>query len=91
MANSTSGNPWKIDTAGVISTKPVYVHHMSWTPEADGDDISVIDNGSNDLWSLKALVGDANQSIELTRTFETQLNGINVSTLDSGTLYVFIR
>ncbi len=37
MANSTVGNPWVIDTAGVITTSPVKISKMVLIPNAAGD------------------------------------------------------
>ena len=89
MANSTTGNPWVLDTAGVITTSAMGVKRMVWTPEADSDDIDITDNAGNTLWALKAIAADANQGIEYERVFEGSVNGINLVTIDSGTLYVY--
>ena len=91
MANSTTGNVWKIDTAGVITTQQVYVHRFVWTPTTDGDDISIVDNGANELWTYKAIAADSNQAIGYTREFGEIANGINVATLDHGTLYIYLK
>lgn len=91
MANVTNGTVWKIDTSGVITTNQVFVHRFVWTPTGDGDDILIVDNGSNELWRRKALAGDASEQIEVDREFGEIANGINVSTLDSGTLYIHVR
>ena len=64
MANVTTGNPWVLETAGEITTKPLRVLNMIWGPTTDGDDLLVVDNGGNTLWSLKAIAADANKGIE---------------------------
>ena len=91
MSNDLTGNPLKVDTAAEITTNPTFVHRMIWTPTTAGDDILVEDNGGSDLWAYKALAGDADQAIEYDRDFNMQVNGITVTTIDNGTLYIYIR
>ena len=88
MANSAIGNPWILDTAGVITTKPFKVLLFEWTPTTDGHDILIHDNGGNVIWTKKALAADANQGISYTRVGGS-VNGINLVTIDGGTLYVY--
>ena len=88
MANDTTGNPWVLDTAGVITTNPFVVKRMVWTPTTAGDDILVNDN-SGTVWSLKALAADSNQGIEYERVLENTINGLNLVTIDHGTLYIY--
>ena len=88
MANVTTGNPWVLDTAGVITTNPLYVKRFLWTPTTDGDDILVHDNAGNVLWSLKAVAADTNEGIEYERIIEGSVNGLNLVTIDNGTLNV---
>lgn len=91
MANITTGNPWTCETAAAVTTKPLFVNRMVWAPEADGDDILVVDNSGATLWSLKAIAADSNKGITYERIFESSINGITITTIDSGTLYVHIR
>jgi len=91
MANATTGSPWTLDTADVIKTTPGYIHRIIWTPVSDGDDILIQDNGGNNVWKLKAIAGDTNQAIEYERVIEQSVNGFNLVTLDSGTVYVYVR
>lgn len=91
MANSTTGNPWTLDTTGVITTNPTYVKRIRWTPTTDGDDILIQDNGSSNVWKLKALAADANEAILYEIEIDGIVNGINLVTLDNGTVYVYIK
>ena len=91
MANVTTGNPWTCQSAGAVTTRPTYVNRMIWTPTTDGDDILVVDNSGATLWSLKAIAADTNQGISYERVFESSLNGITITTIDNGSLYVHIR
>jgi len=88
MSNVTTGNPWVIDTAAEITTNPVKVKRMIWSPTTGGDDLLVVDNGGNTLFKLKALAADTNQGIEYERVFESSVNGITITTIDHGTLYI---
>ena len=87
---TTTGNPWISTTAETITSKPTRVNYMEWTPTTDSDDLLVVDNGGNTLWTLKAIAADANQGISYEKRFETSVNGIVVSTIDHGSLYVHI-
>lgn len=91
MANDLTGNPMLVDTAAEITTHPTHVFRMIWTPTTAGDDILVEDNGGANLWAYKALAADANEGIEYERELDCQVNGITVTTIDNGTLYIFIR
>jgi hypothetical protein len=91
MANDLTGNPLKVDTAAAITTHPTHVFRMVWTPTTAGDDILVEDNGGSDLWAYKAIAADSNQAIAYEREFNSQVNGITVTTIDHGTLYIYIR
>lgn len=91
MANASTGNPWKLDTAAVICTTPVFVKFMRWTPTTAEDDLLVQNNASDDVWRLKAIAADADQMIEYEITIDGWVNGFNLVTIDNGTLYVYIK
>lgn len=92
MANVMTGNVWTIDTAASLRTNPLYVHKMWWTPTAAGNDIDVQDAGANSVWAYKAIAGATDQTITYEWPGEPGiLNGINVATLDAGTLYIQIN
>jgi hypothetical protein len=91
MANSLTGNVWKCDTAASLITTPLRVSKFVWTPAASGDDISVLDNGGNEIWTYKAIAGDTTQNIPYDFMIDGSLNGINLSTLDSGTFWVYLK
>ena len=89
--NDTTGNPWRFDSAdtGVISTSPMYISRMVWTPEADGNYILVTNNSGHYTWNLKAIAGTSDQEIEYEKEINGSVNGFNLVTLDAGTLYVY--
>jgi hypothetical protein len=89
--NDTTGNPWRFDDAdvGVITTEPLKISKMVWTPEADGDDILVTDNSGHYTWSLKAIASTSDEEIEYIKEINGSVNGFNLVTMDSGTLYVY--
>lgn len=88
---TTTGNPWSATSAGVVTTSNVYVKRMVWTPTTDGDDLDVQSNDGSKLWSYKAIAADSDQKIEYVREFDQVVNGINVATIDNGTLYIYVR
>jgi hypothetical protein len=92
MANSIVGNPWKLDTAGVIKTSPVVIKKMVWRgPTTDADDLDVQSNDGSEIWTQTCIASDA--SIEYERDFGEGMtfSGFNLVTIDSGALYVFIQ
>ena len=91
MANSQTGNVWKCDTAASLITTPVRVNKFVWTPTVAGDDILVVDNGGNEIWSLKAVAGTTDQTLPIEFPIDGSLNGINLSTLDAGTFWVYLK
>ena len=56
MSNVITGNPWLLDTAGVIKTKGniVKVSKMVFYAAAAGDDVDVADAGGNTVFMAKA-------------------------------------
>jgi hypothetical protein len=89
MANVTTGGFWKLDTAAVIDTGIVHVANLIWdSPTAAEDDIVIEDNGGNLIWEMKAIAGGTGITYE--RSINAACNGFNLSTIDSGTLYVQI-
>ena len=92
MANDTTGNPWKLDTAAVIQTKPVTIKAMVWTPTADGDDIDIQSNDGSEIWSFKAIAGTTNEEIAYEWPGkDITFQGFNLVTIDAGTLKVYIE
>jgi len=89
MANSTTGGVWKLDTAAVLTTAPIKVKKMVWTPTTAGHDIDVQDNSTSSIWSYKTLAGDTNQRMEMPGPEEIVCNGFNLVTIDGGTLWVY--
>lgn len=89
--NDTTGNPWRFDSAdtGVITTNPMYISKIVWTPEADADDILILDNSGHYTWNLKAIAATSDQEIEYEKEINGSVNGFNLSVMDSGTLYVY--
>ena len=91
MANSLTGNVWKCDTAASLITTPLRVHKFAWTPTAAGNDISVLDNGGNEIWTYKAIAGTTDQTIIYETIIDGSVSGINLSTLDAGTFWVYLK
>jgi hypothetical protein len=89
MANVTTGQIWKLDTAAVIKTSPLHVKRMIWdSPTTSGHDIVVQNNAGDMVWEMKAIAGGTGITYE--REVNDSINGFNLATIDSGTLYVHI-
>ena len=90
MANSTTGNVWKIDSTGVKTTSPVYVKRIRYLPDAEDDQLIIQDNGGNEVWNHVAIA--AGNDIDYWLEVDGSVNGINVSTLStSGVVWIYIR
>jgi hypothetical protein len=86
MANDLTGNPLSVDTAAVITTKTVEIIKMTWKGATATNALSVTDNSGHALWSM----------IASTAFHDLQLDGlvaagINVVTIASGTLYIYLK
>jgi hypothetical protein len=87
MANNISGNPWYIDTPGVIWHGLVYIKNIVWNKPAAGNALVILDDAGRTILNTVANTNDpmfdfGNLSI---------VNGFNVTTLAGGTLSVFIN
>ncbi len=90
MANDTSASPWILDTAGTIRTGPVRVTKMEWRPNATDDDLQVSDHTGRAKWVVKALA-PAQGGLELWESANGEsFNGFQLTTIDGGTLYVWV-
>jgi hypothetical protein len=91
MANNLKGNPWTVDTAAVLTTNNVLVKRMVWRPTTTGDDIDVVTNDGSSLWSFKCVAASSNGEIDYNLEVDGVVNGINVVTIDHGTLYIYLK
>lgn len=91
MANNTTGNPWILDTAGVITTQPVNVITMEWVPNAADDDLTINDTSGNVIWDRDALTGGTAGMEKFGPSKFFRANGFNLSVIDGGTLYVYVK
>jgi hypothetical protein len=88
--NDLNGSPFKIDTAGVIYTGPIFVTKMVWQePAAAAEDLVVLDSDVRTLWDENSYAGGIGISIE--QDINQICNGIEVDVIDSGTLYIYFR
>ena len=90
MANNLTGNPWVIDTAAVITTGPVRVVSAEWQEPTAGNDLTILDNSGNTIYDDNAIAGGSGIRLEV-KIADTLFNGFNVSVIDGGTLYVYIK
>ena len=91
MANNTAGNPWVLDTAASIKTTPVRILFMEWIPNAAANDLTIIDVSGNTIWDRDALAGGTPGIEAFVPPEMYTANGFNLSVIDGGTLYVYIK
>lgn len=89
MPNNTTGNPWVLDTAAVITTNPLRIIYMEWIPNAAADDLTILDTGGNIIWDVDALTGGTAGKEIFAPSKAYVSNGFNLSVIDGGTLYVY--
>jgi len=95
MANDWTKNPMEIDTAE-NNAGDYLINYMEWHPNAANDDLEVQDGAGNVLWKIRAIAPSSNDEtsgIEKTEigAFPLPAHGLNVVTIDGGTLYVHLR
>ena len=89
--NVTTGNPWALDTAGVIQTRPVTIKSMTWnSPTTATHTLDVTDNAGHKIWAETASAGGTGLNYEWNKQ-DITFSGFNLVTIDSGTLYVYIE
>lgn len=89
MANSFVANPWVIDT---VMTSPITfnlkISNIVWTEQvAAGDQLVILDQAGNTILDIKASSANIVQTLG---NFQW-VNGLKVTVLTSGKLYIYIR
>lgn len=88
MANDFTGNPWQVDTAAVLTTERVRVRGIRWVGGTTAGHTAVIkDNKSDTVWSSVA-AGANNVESDLFADRGMNFDGLNVTTIASGVLYI---
>lgn len=93
MANDWTKNPAEIDTAE-DKEADFFVDYFEWHPNAADDDLLVQDGAGNVLFARRAIYGAPNHEaagVEKSERFGRPVYGINIVTIDGGTLYVHLR
>ncbi len=86
MANDITGNPWKLDTPGVITTSGVHIKNLIWTNGATGNTCVLLDNAGRD-------VARATYTAQGTVVFFEMkwVQGLNLTTLTGGELLLVVH
>ena len=87
MANNITGNPWFVDTPGVIWHGNVYLKEIVWNKPTAGSALKIVDDAGRTILDTVANASDPMQD------FGTMswVSGFNVVTLATGVLTVFIN
>lgn len=88
MADDLLANPMVIDTTGVKRTDPVFVERVAWkNATTQGHTARIVDNEGKVIWEHFAPGAVSNVSEPVMHIY----NGLNVTTLSSGKLYILVR
>ncbi len=94
MANDWTKNPISIDTAEDKSTAGNYnVKYFEWHPNAEDNDIEIQDGNGGVLWKVRAQFAAPNHeasNILYRQVDRRDVDGLNIITIDGGTLYIHI-
>jgi hypothetical protein len=87
VANDTTGPIWVIDTAGAIATGVVRIERIAWKNATTlNHTAKVVDGYGKTIWEDFASGATYNVSEPIGR----EVDGLTVSTLQSGKLYISI-
>ena len=89
MANDLTGPVWIIDTPATLYTKLILVKGIRWVSKAAvmGDDVEIKDGAGHVIWTSIATGPNYVEADSMLRIVE----GLVVSVLDSGKLYLELR
>ncbi len=85
MANSITGNPWYLDTVGVIVRTRFKLDGGVWTPAAAADVLTIVDNTGRVIISLIADTVKAN--VDIPRV--GWVNGVTVTAM-AGHIVIYV-
>jgi len=89
MANQVAANPMELDTVGTILTSKIAIVAVEWaSPVSQGDDMVLSDVNGNQI--VAAVCEAAGQS-QFRRFEPAWYDGLVLTTLDSGTVFVHFR
>ena len=91
MANNTSYSPFILDTLGAVETRRLDIECLAWVSKAAsaGDDCVLSDSKGRVVWES---VASGSNYVEREHFVSlSQVDGLTVTTLDSGTIYVYLR
>jgi len=88
MSNVVSGNTWVLDTVGSVTTEKVKIKGIHWTGiTTDSDDLLINDaSGGQIIVSAKGFAKS-----DMYFWIDGWRDGLYLTTLDSGTVMVFIE
>lgn len=90
MANDFTGNPWKIDTVfttGFPLETNIKITHIEWEEMAAGATIVVLDKAGRTILDTTAIAANEDRDWGVHSVW---LRGLQVPTLSSGRLMVFL-
>ena len=86
MANDITGNPWKLDTPGLIANWQVHIKNLVWVNATTGETVLLQDMAGRDV--LRAIFNDAGDN----NFGEFKwVEGLNLVTIGGGELLLVIH
>lgn len=88
MANSTSGNPWALDTTGAITAQETTIDFVRWvsTGAAAADRCLLKDSAGTTIFDTYATGANYVEQAPIRKRFA----GVTLTTLTTGVLYVYL-
>jgi len=88
MANSVTTNPLVLDSTGIVLSTPVSIKSILFTA-ANGEGLVLSDKNGVAVASLEASTGDLSPSVAVPGGIK--INGLTVTTIDGGVVYVYLK
>jgi len=89
MANESAGQPWVLDSTGLVTASNVYIKTIYWTPGSNSDDLIIHDNSGRVILDVDASSGIAADPLPYGFSIHSYVQGFVVNTIDGGTIYVY--
>ena len=90
MANTLTGNTWRIDTA-TITREPITIVGMVYKPAATSNDLTITDGNGDMLWDVDALAATPAGDQIYDQAEKVRKNGFIVTVIDGGVLWVEVE
>ena len=82
---------WRLDVTVTVTTDKVRVKRIEWVPNAAGNDLTIIDNNGEEIWTVTDALAGGRAGLETINFNPPQdFLGFNLNTLGGGVVYVYL-